>query len=61
MPKFIEKQDFGELTMCFGDGMDITAVGNVIGKIDLTPAAIATGWRTSERLFNGKENKHLFH
>ncbi|WP_177981457.1 FAD-dependent oxidoreductase, partial [Klebsiella michiganensis] len=31
----------------------IYAVGDVIGKIDLTPVAIAAGRRLSERLFNG--------
>lgn len=37
----------------------IFAVGDVIGKIDLTPVAIAAGRRLSERLFNGKENSYL--
>lgn len=37
----------------------IYAVGDVIGKIDLTPVAIAAGRRLSERLFNGKENEYL--
>ncbi|MGX7131078.1 glutathione-disulfide reductase [Enterococcus songbeiensis] len=33
----------------------VYAVGDVIGKIDLTPVAIAAGRRLSERLFNGKD------
>lgn len=33
----------------------IYAVGDVIGKLDLTPVAIAAGRRLSERLFNGKD------
>ena len=37
----------------------IYAIGDVIGKIDLTPVAIAAGRRLSERLFNGKENSYL--
>lgn len=37
----------------------IYAVGDVIGKIDLTPVAIAAGRRLSERLFNGKTDEHL--
>ncbi|MGX7243975.1 glutathione-disulfide reductase [Enterococcus quebecensis] len=37
----------------------IYAVGDVIGKIDLTPVAIAAGRRLSERLFNGKVNEYL--
>lgn len=37
----------------------VYAVGDVIGKIDLTPVAIAAGRRLSERLFNGKENEYL--
>ena len=37
----------------------IFAVGDVIGKIDLTPVAVAAGRRLSERLFNGKENEFL--
>ncbi|MEY8445720.1 glutathione-disulfide reductase [Enterococcus ratti] len=37
----------------------IFAVGDVIGKIDLTPVAIAAGRRLSERLFNQKENSYL--
>ena len=37
----------------------IYSVGDVIGKIDLTPVAIADGRRLSERLFNGKSEEHL--
>ncbi|MGC6770361.1 glutathione-disulfide reductase [Enterococcus sp. LJL51] len=37
----------------------IYAVGDVIGKIDLTPVAIAAGRRLSERLFNGKTEEYL--
>ncbi|OJG17326.1 glutathione reductase [Enterococcus canis] len=33
----------------------IYAIGDVIGKVDLTPVAIAAGRRLSERLFNGKD------
>ena len=37
----------------------IFAVGDVIGKIELTPVAIAAGRRLSERLFNGKDDSYL--
>ncbi|MGX7031373.1 glutathione-disulfide reductase [Vagococcus zengguangii] len=37
----------------------IYAVGDVIGKIDLTPVAIASGRRLSERLFNGQTALYL--
>ncbi|MDB1680263.1 MULTISPECIES: glutathione-disulfide reductase [Enterococcus] len=37
----------------------IFAVGDVIGKIELTPVAIAAGRRLSERLFNGKADSYL--
>ncbi|OFI46905.1 glutathione-disulfide reductase [Floricoccus penangensis] len=37
----------------------VYAVGDVIGKIDLTPVAIAAGRRLSERLFNGKSDSYL--
>lgn len=37
----------------------IYAVGDVIGKIELTPVAIAAGRRLSERLFNGKTELYL--
>ncbi|MCD4926378.1 glutathione-disulfide reductase, partial [Enterococcus faecalis] len=37
----------------------IYAVGDVIGKIDLTPVAIAAGRRLSERLFNGQTDLYL--
>lgn len=37
----------------------IYAVGDIIGKIDLTPVAIAAGRRLSERLFNGQTDNFL--
>lgn len=37
----------------------IYAVGDVIGKVDLTPVAIAAGRRLSERLFNQKTDEYL--
>lgn len=37
----------------------VYAVGDVIGKIDLTPVAIAAGRRLSERVFNGKSEEFL--
>lgn len=37
----------------------IYAVGDIIGKIDLTPVAIAAGRRLSERLFNGQSENFL--
>lgn len=37
----------------------IYAVGDVIGKIDLTPVAIAAGRRLAERLFNNQADAHL--
>lgn len=37
----------------------IYAVGDVIGKIDLTPVAIAAGRRLAERLFNGQSELFL--
>ena len=37
----------------------IYSVGDVIGKIDLTPVAIAAGRRLSERLFNGGSQEYL--
>lgn len=37
----------------------IYAVGDVIGKIDLTPVAIAAGRHLSERIFNGKSEEFL--
>lgn len=37
----------------------IYAVGDVIGKVELTPVAIAAGRRLSERLFNNQTNAHL--
>lgn len=38
---------------------NIYAVGDVTGRIALTPVAIAAGRRLSERLFNGKINEKL--
>lgn len=38
---------------------NIFAVGDVIGKLDLTPVAIAAGRRLSERLFNGQTESYL--
>lgn len=38
---------------------NIYAVGDVLGKLNLTPVAIAAGRQLSERLFNNKENAHL--
>ncbi|MHC5269363.1 glutathione-disulfide reductase [Enterococcus sp. LJL98] len=37
----------------------IYAVGDIIGKVDLTPVAIAAGRRLSERLFNGQSDLFL--
>ena len=37
----------------------VYATGDVIGKIDLTPVAIAAGRRLSERLFNGQTDLFL--
>lgn len=37
----------------------IYAIGDVIGRIDLTPAAIAAGRRLAARLFNGEKDAHL--
>lgn len=37
----------------------IYAVGDVTGRLALTPVAVAAGRRLSERLFNGKTNEHL--
>lgn len=37
----------------------IYAVGDVTGKIELTPVAIAAGRRLSERLFNNQPTSHL--
>src|SRR5699024_4992252 len=37
----------------------VYAVGDVIGKLDLTPVAIAAGRRLSERLFNGQTHLRL--
>lgn len=37
----------------------VYAIGDVIGKLDLTPVAIAAGRRLSERIFNGKSEEFL--
>ena len=37
----------------------IYAVGDVTGRLALTPVAVAAGRRLSERLFNGKVDEHL--
>ena len=37
----------------------VYAVGDNIGKIELTPVAVAAGRRLSERLFNNKPEEHL--
>ncbi len=38
---------------------NVYAVGDVTGKIELTPVAVAAGRRLSERLFNNKPDEHL--
>lgn len=38
---------------------NIYAIGDVVGRIELTPVAIAAGRRLSERLFNNKPNEFL--
>lgn len=40
-------------------GNNIYAVGDVTGRVELTPVAIAAGRRLSERLFNEKEKEYL--
>lgn len=40
-------------------GNQIYSVGDVTGRAELTPVAIAAGRRLSERLFNNKENEYL--
>lgn len=40
-------------------GNRIYSVGDVTGRIELTPVAIAAGRQLSERLFNDKKNAHL--
>jgi len=40
-------------------GDKIYSVGDVTGRAELTPVAIAAGRRLSERLFNNKENEYL--
>lgn len=37
----------------------IYAVGDVIGRLDLTPVAVAAGRRLSERLFNHKDDEYM--
>ncbi|MBF0710237.1 MULTISPECIES: glutathione-disulfide reductase [unclassified Gemella] len=37
----------------------IYAVGDVIGKVELTPVAVAAGRKLAERLFNNKPEEHL--
>lgn len=37
----------------------VYAIGDVIGRLELTPVAIAAGRRLSERLFNGKSSLYL--
>ncbi len=37
----------------------IYAIGDVTGRVALTPVAVAAGRRLSERLFNGKTDEHL--
>jgi len=37
----------------------IYAIGDVIGKFELTPVAIAAGRRLADRLFGGKTDRHL--
>ena len=37
----------------------VYAIGDVTGKLDLTPVAIAAGRRLSDRLFGGKEDAYL--
>jgi len=38
---------------------NIHAVGDVTGRVELTPVAVAAGRRLSERLFNNKPDEHL--
>lgn len=40
-------------------GNGVYAVGDVTGRVELTPVAIAAGRRLSERLFNGKTDLYL--
>lgn len=37
----------------------IYAVGDITGRVELTPVAVAAGRRLSERLFNNKPDEHL--
>ncbi|MFA5488380.1 MAG: FAD-dependent oxidoreductase, partial [Candidimonas sp.] len=37
----------------------IYAVGDITGRVELTPVAVAAGRRLSERLFNDKPDEHL--
>ena len=41
------------------DAEGVYAVGDVIGKIDLTPVAVKAGRLLSERLFNNKPDAHM--
>lgn len=51
---FIQVDKFQNTTV-----KSIYAIGDVIGKLELTPVAIAAGRRLSERLFNGKSDLYL--
>lgn len=37
----------------------VYAIGDITGKVELTPVAVAAGRRLSERLFNNKPHEHL--
>ena len=54
-PKGIIKVDEYQNTTTTG----IYAIGDIIGKIDLTPVAIAAGRKLAARLFKGDENSKL--
>ena len=51
---FIEVDKFQQTNI---DG--VYAVGDIIGKAQLTPVAIAAGRRLSDRIFNGMKDRHL--
>lgn len=51
---YIEVDEFQNTTQ-----KGIYAVGDITGKMELTPVAIAAGRRLSERLFNNKPNEYL--
>ncbi|OTG83653.1 glutathione-disulfide reductase [Acinetobacter sp. ANC 4648] len=51
---FIQVDDYQNTTQS-----GIYAVGDITGKVELTPVAVAAGRRLSERLFNNKPNEHL--